>query len=232
MSLQAGKTAGCEIRSLDELKITYSHLQPVLDTLKWLKHESDVWFKITNLVIPDANDSPDELQRMCEWIMNSVGPDVPLHFSAFHPDFRMTDRNRTPHETLLQAHEIARKAGLNYVYVGNVNDGDNQSTRCPQCRALLIERHCYELGQYNMKGHQCGVCGTTIAGHFDDQPGHWGQRRLPIRISDYAVLKSQPDENQPGEIRVPVASLVTPATRAADQATIYQSRVFQQRPSP
>ena len=207
-------------------KITYSHLQPVLDTLKWLKHESDVWFEITNLVIPDANDSPDELQRMCEWIMNSVGPDVPLHFSAFHPDFRMTNRNRTPHETLLQAHEIARKAGLNYVYVGNVNDGDNQSTRCPECRALLIERHCYELGQYNMKGHQCGVCGTTIAGHFDDQPGHWGQRRLPVRISDYAAPK-----NQPGEIRVPVASLVTPASRAADQTTIHQPRTFQQQPS-
>ena len=218
-------------------KITYSHLQPVLDTLKWLKHESNVWFEITNLVIPNANDSPDELQRMCEWIMNSVGPDVPLHFSAFHPDFRMTDRNRTPHETLLKAHEIARKAGLNYVYVGNVNDGDNQSTYCPECRALLIERHWYQLGQYNMKGHQCGACGTSIAGHFDDKPGVWGQRRLPVRISDYAATKNRTveipsTEIRPGEIRVPVESMATSTSPATHQTTINQERVFQQATSP
>ena len=218
-------------------KITYSHLQPVLDTLKWLKHESDVWFEITNLVIPDANDSPEELQRMCEWILNSVGPDVPLHFSAFHPDFRMTDRNRTPHETLLQAHEIARTAGLNFVYVGNVNDEEHQSTYCPKCKALLIERRWYQLGQYNMKGHQCGVCGMTIAGHFDDKPGNWGQRRLPVRISDYATLNSrtaeiQPAAIRPGEIRVPVESTATPCSSASHQAKMNQARLFQQQPSP
>lgn len=103
----------------------------------------------------------------------------------------MTDRNRTPHETLLQAHEIAKKTGLNYVYVGNVNDEDHQSTYCPKCRALLIERNWYQLGQYHMKGHQCGACGTTIAGHFDDKPGVWGQRRQPVKISDYAAPKNR-----------------------------------------
>ena len=195
-------------------KITYSHIKPVLETLKWLKHESDVWFEITNLVIPDLNDSPDELQQMCDWILDSVGPNVPLHFSAFHPDFRMNNRANTPHETLLRAHEIAKKTGLNFVYVGNVNDVANQSTYCPKCKALLIERNWYQLGQYNMQGERCGSCGTHIPGHFDDKPGNWGSRRLPVRISDYAAR-----ENRPGEIRVPVASLSTPVDSVAAPAT-------------
>lgn len=194
-------------------KITYSHLQPVLETLTWLKHESDVWFEITNLIIPDANDSSDELQRMCAWIMNSVGPDVPLHFSAFHPDFRMTNRGRTPHETLLRAYEIAKKAGVNYVYVGNVDDVKNQSTYCPQCKNLLIERNTYQLGRYQMQGSRCGFCSKTIAGHFDDQPGQWGPRRLPVRISDYVAPKQQSVTLRPGEVRVSVESLLTPTDR-------------------
>lgn len=190
-------------------KITYSHLQPVLDTLRWLKHESDVWFEITNLVIPDLNDSSEELQRLCDWILNNVGSDVPLHFSAFHPDFRMTNRGRTSHETLLRAHEIATKAGVNYVYVGNVNDIRNQSTYCPGCKSLVIERNCYQLGRYQMKGAQCSICGTTLAGHFDDRPGQWGPRRQPVRISDYVASGQQPVELRPGEIRVSVDSLLT-----------------------
>jgi AmmeMemoRadiSam system radical SAM enzyme/AmmeMemoRadiSam system protein B/AmmeMemoRadiSam system protein A len=210
-------------------KITYSHLQPVLDTLTWLKHESDVWFEITNLVIPDANDSPDELQRMCEWIMNSVGPDVPLHFSAFHPDFRMTNRGRTPHETLLRAYEIAKKAGVNYVYVGNVNDVKHQSTYCPQCKNLLIERNNYQLGRYNLQGAQCGFCSTTIAGHFDSKPGQWGPRRLPVRISDYVAPKQQPIDLRQGEVRVPVESLLTPAEGARTKTQGTGTAVRQQQ---
>jgi len=207
-------------------RITYSHLQPVLDTLTWLKHESDVWFEITNLIIPDANDSPDELKQMCEWILDSVGPDVPVHFSAFHPDFRMMNRSRTPHETLLRAHEIACKTGLNYVYVGNVSDGEKQSTYCPNCKALLIERHCYDLGRYLMQGHKCGTCGTTISGHFDDKPGTWGQRRQPVRISDYAARV-----NRPGEIRVPIELTTMSASQPTVQPAKSEEQRTQQQPS-
>ena len=167
-------------------RITYSKLQPVLETLHWLKHESDVWFEITNLIIPDTNDSPDELRRMCDWILESVGAEVPVHFSAFHPDFRMMDRPRTPHETLIMAREIAVRQGLKFVYVGNVNDVFNQSTWCPGCGELLIERNWYQLGQWNLDGNACRKCGALIPGRFDKAPGTWGNRRQPIRISEYA----------------------------------------------
>ena len=216
-------------------KITYSHLKPVLETLNWLKHESDVWFEITNLVIPELNDSPDELRQMCDWILDSVGPDVPLHFSAFHPDFRMHNRAHTPHATLLRAHEIAKKTGLNFVYVGNVNDVSNQSTYCSKCNALLIERHWYQLGQYHMQGDRCGSCGTHIAGHFDEQPGNWGSRRQPVRISDYTARA-----HQSGEIRIPVVSLSTPvnsvtvptpAANGSKQDSDAASSAFSSRPT-
>ncbi len=166
-------------------KVTYSKLAPVLDTLHWLKHESDVWFEVTNLIIPDANDSADELRRMCDWLLDAVGADVPIHFTAFHPDFRMTDRGRTSHETLLLARQIALQQGLRFAYVGNVNDAVNQSTYCPGCGTLLIERDWHELGTYQLKGNECSTCGERIAGHFDERPGTWGRRRLPIQIGEY-----------------------------------------------
>jgi AmmeMemoRadiSam system radical SAM enzyme/AmmeMemoRadiSam system protein B/AmmeMemoRadiSam system protein A len=165
--------------------ITYSHLQPVLDTLEWLKKETEVWFEITNLVIPQANDSMDEIRQMSEWILERCGDEVPLHFTAFHPDFRMRDRPNTPHETLLEAQEVARRVGLKYVYVGNVNDADHQSTYCPHCGKLLIERDWYQLGRYNLNGNRCGSCGGVIAGRFEDRPGTWGRKRVPVRISDF-----------------------------------------------
>ncbi|MCA9049237.1 MAG: AmmeMemoRadiSam system radical SAM enzyme [Planctomycetaceae bacterium] len=174
-------------------RITYSHLRPVLETLQWLKHESDVWFEITNLIIPSHNDADDDLKRMCEWILNSVGPDVPVHFSAFHPDFRMTDIPQTPHETLLRAHRIARDCGIRYVYTGNVSDVQHQSTWCPQCGELLIERNWYQLGRYQLQDNRCGSCGAVIAGHFDKTPGNWGSRRQPIRISDYLPQTPRPE---------------------------------------
>ena len=170
-------------------KITCSRLEPVLDTLRWLKHESDVWFEITNLIIPDTNDSADEIKQMCDWILNTVGADVPVHFTAFHPDFRMVDRGRTPHETLLAARKIALEQGLRYVYPGNVRDVQNQSTWCPGCGELLIERAWHQLGRYRMSGNCCGACGTEIAGHFDAAPGTWGQKRQPIRIGEYGSAK-------------------------------------------
>jgi AmmeMemoRadiSam system radical SAM enzyme/AmmeMemoRadiSam system protein B/AmmeMemoRadiSam system protein A len=166
--------------------ITYSHLQPVLDTLEWLKKETDVWFEITNLVIPDANDSLDDIRKMCQWILQHIGDTVPVHFTAFHPDFRMQDRPHTPHETLLEAYEVARQEGLQHVYTGNVNDVRHQSTYCNHCGKCVIERDWYELGAYRLRGNQCGHCGGTIAGHFDERPGTWGRKRVPVEIARFA----------------------------------------------
>ncbi len=166
-------------------KLTLSHIQPVLDTLSWLKRETEVWFEITNLVIPQANDSDDEFRRMCDWVLDHVGDEVPLHFTAFHPDFRLRDRERTPHETLLRAYQLARHAGVKHVYVGNVNDLRHQSTYCPVCRGMLIERDWYELGAYHLDGNRCRHCGATIAGVFDQAPGTWGRKRLPVQIANF-----------------------------------------------
>ncbi|MCE9525881.1 MAG: AmmeMemoRadiSam system radical SAM enzyme [Planctomycetales bacterium] len=166
-------------------KLTLSHLQPVLDTLRWLKHESSTWFEITNLIIPQANDSPDELKQMCDWILESVGPDVPVHFTAFHPDFRLNDRERTPPATLFAAYEIAKRAGLHYIYAGNIHAPEHQTTYCPGCGKDLIERTGYTINGYNLRGNQCAACGTVVAGHFDERPGNWGSRRQPVRIADY-----------------------------------------------
>jgi AmmeMemoRadiSam system radical SAM enzyme/AmmeMemoRadiSam system protein B/AmmeMemoRadiSam system protein A len=167
-------------------RLTLAHLAPVLDTLRWLRAESDVWLEVTNLVIPGANDTPDELRRLCDWMLSTLGDDVPLHFTAFHPDFRLRDRERTPHETLLEAHALARQAGLQYVYVGNVNDLAHQSTYCPQCRTVVIERDWYRLGRWSLDGNRCRHCGGVIAGRFEAAPGTWGQRRLPVRVADVA----------------------------------------------
>ncbi len=164
-------------------RLTLARLAPVLDTLAWLRAETNVWFEITNLVIPRANDGTDELARMCEWILRTLGDEVPVHFTAFHPDFRLRDRERTPHATLCRAYDLARRAGLKYVYVGNVNDVARQSTYCPGCGTLVIERDWYALGRYELRGGCCGACGAVVAGRFDDAPGTWGRRRLPVRIA-------------------------------------------------
>lgn len=180
--------ANVDLKSFSEEfyhKITYSHLQPVLDTLRWLKHESDVWFEVTNLLIPNANDSADEIRQMCDWMLEAVGDEVPIHFTAFHPDFRMTDRSRTPHETLLQARQIAIDQGIRFAYVGNVNDVQNQSSWCPGCHQLLIERNHYQLGTYRIHNGCCDHCGHNIPGHFENQPGTWGAKRQPIQMADF-----------------------------------------------
>lgn len=180
--------ANVDLKSFSEefyRKITYSRLEPVLETLRYLKHETDVWFEITNLVIPEANDSTDELTRMCDWILENLGPEVPVHFSAFHPDFRMTEHARTPIETLLKAHEIARSAGIRYVYVGNVHDVEHGSTYCWSCSALLIERDWYQLGKYGILGNLCGQCGAEQAGRFEERPGDWGRKRMPVNLDSF-----------------------------------------------
>ena len=164
-------------------RLCYARLQPVLDTLVYLRRETDVWFEVTTLLIPGENDSRGELDRASDWFAANLGPDVPWHFTAFHPDFKMLDKPRTPPATLARAREIARAKGLKHVYTGNVHDRTGGSTWCPACGALLIERDWYELGAYNLDGNRCRACGSEIAGRFERQPGTWGARRLPVRVS-------------------------------------------------
>lgn len=173
-------------------QVTLSHLQPVLDTLRWLVHESNVWLEVTNLIIPDANDTRDEVQQMCDWLLRELGPDVPIHFTAFHPDFRMRDRGNTRPETLFAAYDIAQSAGLRYPYVGNIHSGLQQSTYCPGCRKPVIERIGYEIRNYALQNNCCRHCGTHIAGRFGEAAGTWGSRRQPVRISEYAVVEELP----------------------------------------
>jgi pyruvate formate lyase activating enzyme len=147
-------------------KLTFAHLADVLDTLRWLKHETPVWFEITTLLIPAENDSADELKRMCDWILSNLGDSVPLHFTAFHPDFKMLDRPPTPASTLRQARSLALAAGIKYCYLGNVLDREGQTTCCPQCKKPLIERDWHSVVKKNMKEDKCGYCGTIIPGVF------------------------------------------------------------------
>ena len=179
--------ANVDLKAFSELfyeKATLSSLQPVLDTLRWLKHESDVWFEITNLMIPGHNDSEDEIKRMVDWLLTNVGHEVPVHFTAFHPDFRMNDIEATPPATLIRARDQALAAGLKYIYTGNINDTLRQSTYCPGCKKRLIERDWYEVGEYQISKGRCSRCQTLIAGVFEDNKGTWGRRRLPVVISD------------------------------------------------
>ena len=164
-------------------ELTGGHLQPVLDTLEYLVKETDVWVEITTLLIPGRNDSDEEMTRLAAWVRDHLGVDVPLHFTAFHPDWKMLDTPPTPPETLSRARRIARSVGLHHVYTGNVQDAEGGSTYCPTCGALLIERDWYRLGHWGLdeKG-RCASCGTQIAGRFDAMPGTWGARRMPVDI--------------------------------------------------
>ncbi|HUJ43076.1 MAG TPA: AmmeMemoRadiSam system radical SAM enzyme [Opitutaceae bacterium] len=164
-------------------RLCFGELQPVLDTLVYLRRETDVWFEVTTLLIPGANDSGEELDRASDWYAANLGPDVPWHFTAFHPDFKMLDTPRTPPATLTRAREIALSKGLRHVYTGNVHDRDGGSTWCPGCGTLLIERDWYELGAYNLENNRCRACGCEIAGRFERQPGKWGAHRQPVRLS-------------------------------------------------
>ena len=165
-------------------KLTGAHLQPVLDTLVYLARETKVWLEITTLLIPGQNDSDAELTAMSQWLMKELGPDVPLHFSAFHPDYKMQDTPRTPLATLVRAREIALAQGLHYVYTGNVHNIEGDTTFCPSCHAALIVRDWYAINQYRLTpdGH-CPDCATAIAGRFDSQPGRFGRHRIPVAVA-------------------------------------------------
>jgi pyruvate formate lyase activating enzyme len=166
-------------------RVCLGKLDPVLDTLRYLKHQTSVWVEITNLLIPGVNDSDPEVDALTRWVAGQLGPDVPLHFTAFHPDFKLRDRPPTPPQTLARARRIALGNGVRYAYTGNIHDTAGQSTHCHNCGSLVIERDWYRLGAWRLTGDgRCAGCGTPIPGVFDGPPQAWGRRRLPVRLAD------------------------------------------------
>ena len=166
------------------VKLTGAHLQPVLDTLAYIHHETDCWLEITTLLIPGHNDGDAEITALSKWVASELGPDVPLHFTAFHPDWKMQDVPPTPASTLRRAREIAQQAGLHYVFTGNVHDPEGGTTYCPNCHAALIERDWYEIRHYVLSANgACPHCGTRIAGRFEQYHGAFGARRIPVRMA-------------------------------------------------
>jgi len=167
-------------------KVCGAHLQPILETLEYLKQETGIWLELTTLLIPGENDSEKEIDAMTRWVMEHLGPDVPLHFTRFHPDWKMTDRPVTPTATLQRSRAIGLRNGLHYVYTGNVHDAAGSSTYCPSCGATLIGRDWYELSTWNLLlkdgSASCRDCGSTVAGIFEAQPGKWGSRRQPMHV--------------------------------------------------
>lgn len=162
-------------------------LEPVLETLQYIARETDVWLETTTLLIPGENDSDHELDAMTRWVVEHLGPHIPMHFSAFHPAFRMIHYPPTPADTLRRACQIARQNGLEHAYIGNVQDHGDESTLCPACGTQLIGRTGYTLTAWNLdRNHCCPQCGTRCAGVFEEQPGTWGSRRLPVRMKDFS----------------------------------------------
>jgi len=147
-------------------KLTLTHLQPVLDTLKTLRHETNVWFEITTLLIPTLNDGSEEIKQLSGWILENLGDDVPLHFTAFHPAFKLHDRPSTPPETIHRARRIAMELGLKYVYEGNiVSEAGN--TSCPGCRRTIVRRSWHRVSDVRInEDGTCQSCGYKIAGYF------------------------------------------------------------------
>jgi pyruvate formate lyase activating enzyme len=167
-------------------RICAGQLRPVLDTLVYLKHETSVWFEITTLLIPGENDSDAEIEEMTRWVVEHLGPDVPMHFTAFHPDWKMMDKPPTPASTLSRARRIAMKNGVRYAYTGNVHDEEGGSTYCHECGARLIGRDWYVLTGWNLTADgRCSSCGAQCAGVFDAEPGNWGPQRLPVRLRNF-----------------------------------------------
>jgi pyruvate formate lyase activating enzyme len=166
------------------VKLCGARLQPVLDTLAYLKRETSVWFEITTLLIPGRNDSDAELGAMCKWIVRELGADAPLHFTAFHPDYKMTDIPRTPVATLVRARDIALRAGIRYVYTGNVHDRTGGTTFCPGCAKPLIVRDWHDIERYDLTPEgRCRHCAAQLPGRFERYDGQWGRRRMPVRVA-------------------------------------------------
>ena len=169
-------------------KICGGHLQPVLDTLTYLAHETDVWIELTTLLIPGENDGTQELEAMCRWVVENLGPDVPMHFTAFHPDWKMMETPPTPQSTLSKAREIAMAQGVRYAYTGNVHDEVGSSTYCHHCGEKLIGRDWYRLTAWGLdEAGCCKTCGVKCAGHFQAVPGNWGAKRQAVKLSQLAA---------------------------------------------
>ena len=165
-------------------RICGGHLEPVLETIEYVHRETDVWLELTTLSIPELNDSSDEIDALTTWIAEHLGPEVPLHFGAFHPAFRMLDRPPTPPATLTRARGIGLANGLRHVYTGNVDDRRGQTTYCHGCGTDVIERNRYRLGHWGLDADGCcASCGTRCPGVFESRPGDWGPRLLPVRIT-------------------------------------------------
>ncbi len=168
-------------------KLTGSHLQPVLETIEYIHHETDVWMELTTLLIPGENDSDEELQALSQWVLDKLGPEVPVHFTAFHPDYKLMQYNATPLATLQRARRIAMQNGLRYAYIGNAHDTEGDSTYCHNCGQRLIERDWYVLGDWQLDAEgRCRHCGTACAGVFEARPGTWGAQRKPVRLAEFA----------------------------------------------
>jgi len=164
-----------------------AHLEPVLETLVYLKRETKVWLEIATLLIPGLNDSETELRRLTAWVRDNLGPAVPLHFTAFHPDYKLTDLPPTPAATLVKARRIGLENGLRYVYTGNVRDTEGSGTYCHQCHKLLIGRDWYQITAYNLTDDGlCKFCSAKCAGVFEGPPGKWGGRRQAVYMQDFS----------------------------------------------
>ena len=169
-------------------KLTGAHMQPVLDTLVYLVKQTDVWTEITTLLIPGKNDSDAEIEAECKWIAQNLGLDVPLHFTAFHPDWKMRDVPATPPATLKRARQIALRAGLRYVYTGNVHDEEGGTTYCPSCGEAVIVRDWYDIRAYRLTDvGACEHCGAQVAGRYQKYGKPFGPRRIPVRLAGMAV---------------------------------------------
>jgi len=179
-------------------KICGAHLQPVLDTLVYLKQETQVWFEITTLLIPGLNDSDREIGEMTRWVVTNLGRDVPMHFTAFFPQWKMMDQPPTPAGTLTRARAIAMENGVRYAFTGNVRNPEGDSTFCHACGQILIERNWFALRTWNLDERgRCRRCGTSCAGVFEASPGDWGQRRSPVAMADFATEAVDVHDNHP-----------------------------------
>jgi len=174
-------------------RITYGHLKPVLDNILAIRRHTHSWLELTTLLIPGLNDSDAELDQMTRWVVDALGPDVPMHFTAFHPDWRMLDRPRTPPSTLKRARIMAMKNGVRYAYSGNILDEETASTYCHQCHHVLVGRVGYDITAWHLTddGH-CRQCGARCAGVFNGPAGDWGTRRLPVDMRDLRALLAGP----------------------------------------
>lgn len=182
--------ANIDLKSFDETfyrELCGGDLRTILDTLVYLKHETNVWFELTTLLIEGRNDSDEELDRMTHWVVRELGPEVPMHFTAFHPSHKMRNVRPTALSTLQRARRLALSNGVRYVYTGNVSDAEGQSTYCHACGKRLISRDGFSLGAWHLReGGICAFCGKRCAGVFEAEPGTWGARRQPVRIERYS----------------------------------------------